>query len=476
MIGRSDELALLERQYGQKNSSLVVSYGRRRVGKSYLISHFVKTRPHFSFEATEGLSAQDQIYEFSKALSDCFGDVLPLKVRFEHWSDIFDYLSMRLKQRKGKKRFVVVFDEFQWMAQGRGGLVSILKKFWDTEWKSLNIMLILCGSVASFMVGRVLKSTALYGRTTLELKVRPLKISESFLFFPKTRSQNEIYNYLIVFGTIPKYLEMLDHSRSFQINLENTCFKPDGIWLDEFERVFCSQFKKASHYTRIVRALAQKKLSLEGLSVLTRVPSGGGLKRYLNHLVDADFISEEFQVLRGSSAKNRKYYLSDPFLRFYFSFIEPNHSRIKKAGFVGLSGQILSIGYESFRGLAFENLIKSHALEFAQKFNFATLVKDWGGLHRAGGAGYQFDLAFLRTDGVLVLCEIKWSRHPINKSVIVDFEQKLSRLGALKLGSLKNISIEKALISFNTISASVKNSKYFDYTYELAARRVKIWG
>ena len=164
-IGRKNELKLLEDAYATNKSCLAVIYGRRRIGKSSLVRQFSLNKPYFfSFEAVENEDTEGQIQHFTSLLKEQVNDSSLSNIKFKNWRDVFTYLTDKLIKRRSKKKLVIFLDEFQWMAAGRNKLVSLVKYFWDNRWKYNHVMLILCGSVASFMVKRVLTSKALYGQ------------------------------------------------------------------------------------------------------------------------------------------------------------------------------------------------------------------------------------------------------------------------------------------------------------------------
>lgn len=172
IFGRDSELKDLKEKYDSKKAELVVLYGRRRVGKSFLIKNFMEPRPHLCFEGLEKERRKIQIEHFVHQLKKQIPDKLLQKVHFDNWEDVFDYLTDYLQRQNDK--IIIFFDEFQWMSSGQGHLVALLKYYWDNRWRELPVMLILCGSIASFMVKKVIRSKALYGRTTLQMHIRKL--------------------------------------------------------------------------------------------------------------------------------------------------------------------------------------------------------------------------------------------------------------------------------------------------------------
>ena len=203
------------------------------------------------------------------------------------------------------------------MAAGRIRLVSLLKYYWDNHWKGKHVMLILCSSVASFMVKKVLHSNALYGHTTIEILLKGFSPGEAAYLLGKKRSREEILSYQLVFGGVPKYLEQINPSQSFNQNMNTLCFSPHGIMLKEVERIFYSQFREPRTYLKILNLLKNGIFSLSEISSKTKIPSGGGLKQYLKNLERAEMIRSFVPFDRRRNSKFKKYTLADEYLTFF---------------------------------------------------------------------------------------------------------------------------------------------------------------
>src|SRR3990167_7650167 len=194
-FGRDTELKLLEESYHSKKSELFVIYGRRRIGKSRLLEEFSKNKNRLLFEGLEHLHTSGQLAHFTKSLKKQNRDPLLSQTEFKTWDDAFTYLTERFLDRK--KKSLIVLDEIQWMAARQTKLISLLKYYWDNHWKNKKLMLILCGSVSSYMVDKVIQSKALYGRISHQLHLKALTPKESVMMFQKKRSQEEIFKYLL---------------------------------------------------------------------------------------------------------------------------------------------------------------------------------------------------------------------------------------------------------------------------------------
>ena len=231
-VGREYELELLNDAFNSNRPELVILYGRRRVGKSTLLKMSAGAKKMLSFEALEGMSTVDQIKHFLRQLAEQTNNPI---VAATNWHGAFSALT----QHVIRKRCFLVFDELPWMATGRSQLVSLIKYFWDNKWKNNEkLTLVLCGSVASFMIKHVVHSKALHNRKTLEIALPPLPAHEARHFFQEYRSNHEVAEFLMIFGGIPKYLEQVDPKKSLADNLDRLCFSRHAFFLQEFDTIF----------------------------------------------------------------------------------------------------------------------------------------------------------------------------------------------------------------------------------------------
>lgn len=306
LLGRHHEHVLIQKHLFADKAQLGIVYGRRRVGKSTLLRKFMRPGGDFYFEGLQKASLQKQIDHFVDQLAR---QTRSMKVVAHSWKDAFDAITPFIKRGK----HYVVFDEFPWMASGRTELVALLKYYWDNLWKiNPKLTLVLCGSIASFMLKHLVHSQALHNRKTFEIKLEALPACEAKAFFKGYRSDFEVLKFLMVFGGIPKYLEQIDPKRSLFANIDELCFQRDCFFFNEFETLFKEQFKVVRFYEKIVRLLAKKSSSKEELAFLLHQKGGGGFTQYIENLERADFV-KTFQpgFLGTSSLRTRRIYLWD---------------------------------------------------------------------------------------------------------------------------------------------------------------------
>lgn len=462
-IGRDNESEILKNLYESPKSELLVMYGRRRIGKSTLVKNFMKNKEHFySFEALESQNTIEQVDHFVDQLKTQTNDNFLSQMKFESWHDVFNYLTEKIIKTRRKKKLILFFDELQWMATRKSTLVPLLKFYWDTKWKDHNVMFILCGSIASFMIDKVINSKALYGRITSEIHLTGLRIPEAVEFFQNKRSKEEILSHLLVFGTIPKYLEMIRLDRSFDQNIEQLCFSRHAVMIQEVEKIFYSQFQKETNYLKIVNALKNNMLSLNEISKKIEMPSGGGLKKYIDNLIKADVVALHIPWDRDINSKIRKYKISDEFLNFYFKFIEPNKKLIAQSTGNSLFKTLSKDNFNVWAGFAFERFCLKHSSYLAELMGFGKEVAIAGSHFSKDDNQFQVDLIYKRFDKVITICEIKHSKNKITTKIIPEMERKKSLLSIPR-----GFSVETALISLYGTDKALSDSGYFTHSVTL---------
>lgn len=456
-IGRKAEMERLQTAWNQRESKLTVIYGRRRVGKTRLIEEAFHSQKLIIFEGLEGQPSAAQQKTFLEQLAKISGQKSYEQFQASNWIDILILLSNYL----GRQKTIVLFDEFQWMASERKELVSHLKYCWDNYFtKKNNIHLILCGSISSFLVRKVIQSKALYGRVDLEMHLKSLAIQEMKNFFRPPRSPREWVEIYLCMGGIPQYLKMIDPAQSAGKNIETLCFSKEGYLVHDFERIFVSHFGKNRHYKDILLGLAAKAFrSREELQKICRLPTGGRLSEYLEELELADFIEGYSPVHKPEAEKIKRYRLCDPYLLFYFRFIHPHLRKIRQGeGEVRLSRFVSDQQYAIWQGLAFEQFCYRHHALIAEKLGFGAVRYECGPWFRRADlkSGAQIDMLFIRADHILTLCEIKFQSQPIGKEIISPIEKKVA--------ALKNHfreTIEKVLITASPPTANLQQEGYF---------------
>lgn len=456
-VGRKAQLETLRSAIGHPSHACITAiYGRRRIGKTRLVFEAYPDIQILHFEGLEGVGSADQKKHFIKTLWRHSGLSAHRLVSAVDWED----LLILLAEYVAGKRCVIFFDEFQWMAAGRNELVSKLKYVWDNWFKVADsVHLILCGSISSFLVHKVIRSKALYGRIDHIIELGPLAFGEARAGFFSKRSLREALEYYLVMGGVPKYLELYDPSRSVRLNLAEKAFRPNAYFLHEFERLFTSHFGEVAHYRHLVAYLARRGFaSREALAAHVGLKPGGRLSTLLENLCLAGFVERYTSVHSPGSTRLMRYRLTDPYLWFYFRFIRPVSPRIQQSR----DGLPLHLGlpdkrYDVFLGHAFERFCIQHASVIAHRLGFGAIAYDFGAwfVRSDLASDAQIDLLFKRADHVITLCEVK-HRKRVGREVISEVEKKVEALRAKS-----DDSIEKVLISAFPPARELYDEGYF---------------
>ncbi|MEN8255151.1 MAG: ATP-binding protein [Verrucomicrobiota bacterium] len=462
-VGRERELDQLRTTLDRSRPSVSVVYGRRRVGKSALIRKALEGRPALFFEGLENQATSVQLSNFCLQLAKQSGSTTQRETP-KTWREAFLLLEPVLKKRPA----CLVLDEFQWMANYRSAIVSDLKMVWEQYLSTIpGVSLIMCGSIASFMLKKVVKGSALYGRTDRVVHLREFSLAETARMLPGYGREELLDTYMIL-GGIPKYQELLRDYPSLYLAIEELGFRENGFLVDEFDRIFVSHFGRNEDYARIVGALATHPHGIfrKALATSARVDLGGGLSRNLADLESAGFIRSIRPISRPANTKLIKYVLSDAYLRFYHLLMRPELASIRSGhSTLRFAALVQKPVFHGWRGRAFEVACMQHAPNIAQALGFHGIEYSFGPYFRAGGPdgrGVQVDLVFDRADNVLTLCEMKCSRNPIGKSVIEEIERKAGLLREAFPGK----TVQNVLLYHGSITKTVGQSPYIYATLD----------
>ena len=456
-VGRKRELQMLGELFKKKSASLVVIRGRRRIGKSRLAQEFAQKTPHYVFSGlppTKDLSAAHQKEEFARQLQREMKIPLP---RAEDWGDLFWHLAQQ--SRKGK--IVLILDEISWMGSKDPTFLGKLKTAWDLYFKNNpQLVLILCGSISSWIEGNILSSTGFLGRISLDIVLEELPLYECNEFWNAEQDKVSAFDklkVLSVMGGVPRYLEEILPNQSAETNIQRLCFRKEGFLFSEFERIFSDLFSsRSSTYKTIVERLADGPCELKDIYTALKVEKNSLVSEYMEDLVTAGFVSRDFtwHLKTGLDSKLSHYRLKDNYLRFYLKYIEPNKKKIEKQGLKLLPQ------WQSAMGLQFENLVLSNrkAVQKILGIDPSEIVNDNPFFQRKANdrQGCQIDYMIQTKFGTCYLCEIKFNAQEITKSVIDEVKQKIKSLALPK-----NMSIRPVLIHVNGVDESVLESDFF---------------
>ncbi len=422
LIGRKQEIRELESAFESDEAELVALYGRRRVGKTFLVNEIFGAR--FAF-AHSGLSPIEYVEDKSSKKKRMNSQLL----HFYHsllksgasksappksWLEAFYMLEDLLSSKNGAEKQVVFFDEIQWMDTPKSGFMTGFEAFWN-GWASArkNIMVIICGSSTSWVLDKFINNHGgLYGRLTKQIHLEPFSLSECEEFLISRGvvfSRYDIVQTYMALGGIPYYLRYIDPSKGFAQNMDAIFFAKGAPLEGEFERLFRSIFVNYEVMERIIRAIYSKKIGLTRQEILemTGIADSGAFSKYLEALIEGGFIMTHIPF--GSSKRDKLYKLVDPFCLFYLRFM----SETRKINY--WSQNIEAPEITSWRGLAFENVCFNHVKEIKMALGIAGVSTQETLLWKKGDEkekGAQIDMIIDRKDNVVDLCEAKFSSEP----------------------------------------------------------------
>ncbi len=427
IIGRLREQELLRDLFGSKKSEFIAVYGRRRIGKTYLIKNFMDSLPSVFFHVT-GLqkgSLKEQLGEFAKQIGAAFYQG-PSLIPRSSWIDAFEDLTQAINKIPKEEKVVLFFDEFPWMATPRSKLITALELYWNRYWVFDNrVKLIICGSATSWIIENIINNKGgLHNRVTRTIHLKPFSLYETESFLKEHQihlTQRQILDLYIILGGVPLYWSFIRKGRSAHQCIDELCFQNDGPLVKEFSRLFESLFEDAKPYMVLIRIIAQYRYGIGQADLIakSKLPDGGSTVRKLYQLEEAGFITS--LVPYGRKDKGVYYLIDDEYSLFYLYWIEPNSKIIaKKAINEGFwISQSNQPAWKIWTGLSFESTCYKHIdqIRRALKIDPGATVGTWRFIPKAHDEeGAQIDLLFDQLDGAITLCEIKCS----NKQFAID--------------------------------------------------------
>lgn len=429
MIGREFERQLLLNKEKSELSEFLVVYGRRRVGKTFLVRETFNYNFTFQHSGLAKTGIKGQLAAFRSSLIDAgYTDCLQLR----NWLDAFNALKVVINRSRKKKK-VIFIDEVPWMDTPKSGFVTQLEFFWNS-WASArkDILLIICGSATSWIINKVFKNKGgLHNRVTEKILLRPFTLRECELYC-KSRGlklgREQIGLLYMVLGGVAYYWSLLENGMSAAQNIDHLLFSPEAKLYGEYDELYGSLFKNPEQYKKVVMALGTKASGLTRNDLIEDfgIENNGALSSVLEELEQCGFI----RVYNAFNKKKRGsiYQLTDCYTLFYFKFLKKNKSQ----DFSWWSHNINSQSVRTWCGLAFERLCFSHIEQIKHKLGISgisTSVCAWRSeRYKSEKDGAQIDLIIERADKVINVCEIKWSNseYEITKAYNTVLQNKLS--------------------------------------------------
>ena len=432
LIGREKEQALLKELLTTNESEFVALYGRRRVGKTFLVETVYREEIVFSITGLNKVGKGLQLENFTDVLNTKLGETQQITATPKSWLKAFNLLTKYLETLQQQQKLVIFIDELPWLATNKSGFLPALENFWNS-WasKRTDIVLVVCGSAASWMISNVVRSRGgLHNRITRRIRLLPFNLYETERYLNSRNIYLERYDILqlyMVMGGIPHYLKEVRRGQSATQVIDEVCFSKDGLLRDEFYSLYEGLFNKAERYVNVVQILAKhpKGLSRSELMKAAKLSSGGTTTKIFDALEESGFIFKYLPV--GKNTRLALYKLSDPYSAFYLKFIV--NSRASGTGTWVKKSTTAS--WKSWSGFAFERICLAHIPQIKEALKIGGIYTEESAWRKAGtdkAQGAQIDLLIDRNDNVINICEIKYAldEFTITKKYAEELKNKIS--------------------------------------------------
>lgn len=459
LIGRQKEQDVLRRAFESNEPELVALIGRRRVGKTFLVRSYFKDSLHFEMTGIHGAERSLQLRNFSDQLARAMKiDLRPSPPK--DWYEAFQQLTRFLETKNGNRRKVVFFDELPWLASRRSGFLPALEHFWNS-WASRqpNVLVVICGSAASWMIDHIINNRGgLYQRVTRKLNLKPFSLAEVAEYL-KSRSvryePRQIAELYMALGGIPHYLREVRPGLSAAQNIQEICFSPQGILVDEYPQLYGSLFENPDRHVEIIETLSHCLSGITRSSLLDslKYSSGGRLTKTIEELTVSGFV--ERVEPWGKESRDAFYRLIDEFSLFYLKWMK-RRSRSAKATWLDKRG---TPAWYSWSGFAFENICHRHIAEIKSELGIASVQTQHGCWQyrpkSTAQQGTQIDLLIDRRDDVINLCEIKYA----DDQFVID--QKYAKQLRQKIDVFRQVTKTRKTVHLTMITTfGVKQNQY----------------
>jgi AAA+ ATPase superfamily predicted ATPase len=454
IIGRNREKELLQTILDSNRPEFLAVYGRRRIGKTFLIREYFHDNFAFYLSGTANGNMKTQLAYFNLALKKYGGEEFG---EADNWIEAFEKLErlLTVSKRREAGKHIVFIDELPWLDTPRAGFLSAFDHFWNT-WgsKQQDFLLIICGSASSWIIKKVLKSKGgLHGRVTRRMRLLPFSLRECRELFLENNidyDYRSIADSYMIFGGVPYYLNMFESGLSVAQNVDQICFAENAPLREEFEELYASLFKHSEKHRQVISALSAKRKGLTRDEIIhsAGLSSGGELTEVLDELEESGFIRGYVDFF--SRKKVFLYQLTDCFSLFYLTYM----NRIKRTDTYFWSNFYGKSAYNAWLGYSFELLCLLHEHQIKDKLGIlgvSTETSCW----RSSDGKNQIDLVLNRADNVVDLCEIKYTLEPyeIEKSYA---EKLIHRREAFMMQTKTKKSVHMVMVA----AAGVKKNQY----------------
>ena len=457
IIGRNEECERLDECLESNSAQLIIVYGRRRVGKTFLINEYFNYEFAYKITGIYNATKKLQIRNFMIELNNKSEKKYDIP---NDWLDAFNNLKDYIETLPINKKQVVFFDEMPWLDTHKSGFLEAFEWFWNSYASTKNnLIFIVCGSATSWMDEKIANNKGgLFNRQTCKLYLKPFKLYEVEEYLQSRNihwSRYDIACIYMIMGGIPYYLSLLSNKLSYNQNIDKLFFKENGELFDEFDHLYKTLFTSSKNYIKVVEALASKRngLTRKEIGDKTNLPNNGILSKILYNLELSGFI--KISNFYKNKKKESLYRLSDYYTAFYFKYIKDNYGKDENYW----SNSIDNPSRKSWFGLTFESLCKDHIPQIKNKLGISgVLTKEYVWNNKDA----QIDLLIERRDMVINLCEIKFSikEYEIDKDMDLELRNKIGTFRdatnykhSIQLTMITSFGLKKGM--YNSLASNV---------------------
>ncbi len=465
ILGRVKEQQQIQELLNSNQSEFLGVYGRRRVGKTFLIRESLQNQStYFEVSGTKDGSLQDQLATFTKQLHQTFPTTKE-RTSPRSWKEAFEILDNEIKKIRSTDKVVVFLDELPWLATKKSSLLQEIDALWNNSWsRRSNILFIVCGSAAAWMVRNIVSNKGgLHNRLTQHMHLRPLDLSETKHYLKgkgRDLTTNQIVELYMAIGGIPYYL---DHAakagHSAPQIIDALCFTPEGLLRREYSVLFSSLFDQSERHYKIMDLLAKQRNGATRKELSQKVT--GNIDRLLEELELAGFIKK--YVPYNSKKRGSFYRIIDEYTLFYKHWIEPTLDAVALQDNHWLK-KFTTPSFRSWSGYSFESLCQKHTNQILQRLGISGIdvgIASWRySPKNAEESGAQIDLLLDRADRVISVGEIRYSQVPL--TVRKDLYQKIKARNGIFLAQTKTTkSLNNFLIAANGVVPNAYSNELF---------------
>ena len=444
LIGREKEIGLLRSAYQSEYSEFVAVYGRRRIGKTFLVRETFNYKFTFQHAGLAKSNMRKQLESWKSSLKDCGGS--PTRIP-RSWLDAFDQLKDLINKSSDKKK-VVFIDEMPWMDTKRSDFIPALEHFWN-GWASArkDILLIVCGSATSWIINKIIKDHGgLHNRVTHKVHLHPFTLQECERYSRQLKlgmTRKQILESYMVMGGVPYYWTFLNRSMSFAQNIDNIFFSEDAPLRGEFDELYSSLFRDPEPYIHVIDTLGKKLsgMTREELKENGKLSANGNLTKILEDLEYCGFIRRYCHL--GNTSHRSIYQLIDSYTLFYYAYIKANKHRDRQFW----SKNLGTPQHNTWCGLAFERVCLLHVDQIKRALSIGGIMSSdysWRSPKKKvtennssdkekqekKTRGVQIDLLIDRSDDVIDVCEMKYyaKKYAFTKEEYDNLQNRILRL------------------------------------------------